>query len=303
MALSETQILNRTHWVEKIRQFDGDFIVSVRSLEQQLRAELGSLGLVGLIGHLEFCGVIPESFRHDSSEEKLYSKYTDILLALAFEQLGLTSSVLTERADAADVECVSQNLSFVADAKAFRLSRTAKNQKDFKINSMHTWKRGKPFAMVVCPLYQLPSSQSQIYQQASTMNVGIFSYAHLVVLLRLVPFLGQARVLELLQRLFQVVAAMNPSKDALFYWKAINLEILRFADEVQEIWIEEKENSSLALAILKDEALTHLANERQRVMQMSRADAIAELLKSHNVDSRIQVITKVSSNQLFEVQP
>lgn len=96
---------------------------------------------------------------------------------------------------------------------------------------------------------------------------------------------------------------MNPSKDALFYWKAINLEILRFADEVQEIWIEEKENSSLALAILKDEALTHLANERQRVMQMSRADAIAELLKSHNVESRIQVITKVSSNQLFEVLP
>lgn len=77
MALSETQILNRPHWVEKIRQFDGDFIVSVRSLEQQLRAELGSLGLVGLIGHLEFCGVIPESFRHNSSEEKLYSKYTD----------------------------------------------------------------------------------------------------------------------------------------------------------------------------------------------------------------------------------
>jgi hypothetical protein len=302
MALSEAQILNRAYWIEKIRRFDGDFIVSVRSLEQELRAELDSLGLIGLIGHLELCGVIPESFRHDSSEEKLYSKYTDILLALAFEQLGLTSLVLTERADAADVECVSQNLSFVADAKAFRLSRTAKNQKDFKINSMHTWKRGKPFAMVVCPLYQLPSSQSQIYQQASTMNVCIFSYAHLVVLLRLVPLFGQARVLGLLHQLFQVVAAMNPSKDALFYWRSINSEILRFADEVQEIWIEEKENSSLALAILKNEALTHLANERQRIMQLSRAEAIAELVKSHNVDSRIQVITKVSSNQLFEVQ-
>ena len=89
MALSEAQILNRAYWIEKIRRFDGDFIVSVRSLEQELRAELDSLGLIGLIGHLELCGVIPESFRHDSSEEKLYSKYTDILLALAFEQLGL----------------------------------------------------------------------------------------------------------------------------------------------------------------------------------------------------------------------
>jgi hypothetical protein len=43
--------------------------------------------------------------------------------------------------------------SAIADAKAFRLSRTAKNQKDFKIQAMDSWKRGKPFAMVVCPIY------------------------------------------------------------------------------------------------------------------------------------------------------
>ena len=34
------------------------------------------------------CGVIPESFNHDSTEEKLYSKYTDVLLAKALEYLG-----------------------------------------------------------------------------------------------------------------------------------------------------------------------------------------------------------------------
>ncbi len=72
--------------------------------------------------------------------------------------------------------------SFVADAKVFRLSRTAKNQKDFKIQAMDNWKFGKPFAMVVCPLYQIPSKNSQIYQQASARNVCIFSYSHLAVL-------------------------------------------------------------------------------------------------------------------------
>lgn len=93
--------------------------------------------------------------------------------------------MLTERADAADVESFAKEYSFVADAKVFRLSRTAKNQKDFKIQAMDFWKRGKPFAMVVCPLYQLPSRNSQIYQQACMRNVCILSYSHLAVLTRL----------------------------------------------------------------------------------------------------------------------
>ena len=98
----------------------------------------------------------------------------------------MKSHVLTERADAADVEVVSNEFSFVADAKVFRLSRTAKNQKDFKIAAMNGWKRGKPYAMVVCPLYQLPTRSSQIYHQAGSLNVCIFSYSHLATLVSLV---------------------------------------------------------------------------------------------------------------------
>lgn len=57
-----------------------------------------------LIDHARFCGVIPESYGHDSSEEKLYSKYTDVLLAVAFRALEFDALVLTERAGVADVE-------------------------------------------------------------------------------------------------------------------------------------------------------------------------------------------------------
>lgn len=71
-----------------------------------------------------------------------YSKYTDCLLSLTYKALGLKSLVIKERADVADVEAFGKDYSFVADAKAFRLSRTAKNQKDFKVQAMHRWKRG-----------------------------------------------------------------------------------------------------------------------------------------------------------------
>jgi type II restriction enzyme len=115
-----------------------------------LIAEIQREGPAALLDHLHLCGAIPEEYGHDTSEEKLYSKYTDALLSATFRQIGLTSIVLTERADAADVEAVGPNYALVADAKAFRLSRTAKNQKDFKIEALHGWKRGKPHISASC---------------------------------------------------------------------------------------------------------------------------------------------------------
>jgi len=160
--ISEQAIIRRKYWVEEIRKLSGHFGNDAENLEKELEAEIKLSGIDSLIDHLRLCGNIPESYGHDTSEEKLYSKYTDCLLSLAFTALGLKSLVLKERADAADVEAFAKEFSLVADAKAFRLSRTAKNQKDFKVQAMHGWKRGKPYAMIVCPIYQLPNSSSQI---------------------------------------------------------------------------------------------------------------------------------------------
>lgn len=92
--------------------------------------------------HLDYAGVIPESFAHDSTEEKLFAKYCDWRLAESLRMLGMKAAVLTQRADAADVEAVvSGDYSMVGDAKAFRLSRTANNQKDFKVVSLNLWRR------------------------------------------------------------------------------------------------------------------------------------------------------------------
>lgn len=183
--ISDSAIQRRMYWIEEIVQISGHFGSDSTRVEAELSYEIGKNGLQALLDHLRLCSSIPESYNHDSSEEKLYSKYTDALIAAAYDAIGLKSLVLTERADAADVEVVGKDYSFVADAKVFRLSRTAKNQKDFKVQAMDGWKRGKPYAMVVCPLYQLPTRNSQIYQQASARNVCIFSYSHLSILVQL----------------------------------------------------------------------------------------------------------------------
>jgi type II restriction enzyme len=124
-----------------------------------------------LVEALLECGVIPESFGHDSTEEKLYSKYTDVLLERALTAMGLKCVVVVERAGRADVEGEAADYSIVGDAKVFRLSRTAKNQKDFKVAALSGWRGKKTYALLVGPLYQFPPKNSQIYEQAIRQKV------------------------------------------------------------------------------------------------------------------------------------
>lgn len=127
-------------------------------------------------------GTIPECIDHDSTEEKLYSKASDIVLARCFRLLGLASRALEERGDSADIiaESISgYNYSLVADAKCFRLSRTAKNQKDFKIANLSDWRGSEnEYAILVAPYFQYPQKASQIYSKALDNNVCLLSWDH-----------------------------------------------------------------------------------------------------------------------------
>lgn len=301
MPLSATAKARRTYWLDEIVQISGKFGQDSSRVVTELRKEIERDGTVALLDHLHLCGTIPEHYGHDSSEEKLYSKYTDALLSAAYEHIGLNSIVLAERADAADVEAVGQDFSLVADAKVFRLSRTAKNQKDFKIEAMHGWKRGKPHAMVVCPIYQLPSRASQIYQQAIARDVCIFSYSHLSVLLQFSDSKGKAAAQRLLLRIFKCTEDMNPAKDANFYWTAINRAMLEFDAGIRGLWNKEKLVTLDSIAAAKEEALMALAKEREKIMRMTREQAIASLIHDRNIEGREKVIRAVADNGLMAI--
>ena len=130
-------------------------------------------------------GAIPENIPHDSTEEKLYTKVSDIILAKCFIELNMKASVIHERSNSADVIAESKfhNYSLIADAKAFRLSRTAKNQKDFKVESMVHWKGDCNFAVLCCPYFQYPKKESQIYGSALNGNVSLFSWEYFSILI------------------------------------------------------------------------------------------------------------------------
>jgi type II restriction enzyme len=292
----------RDYWVKEIQNLSGNFIDDSVKLDEELNNEIKKQGVESLINHLRLCGNIPEIYEHDSSEEKLYSKYTDNLLSIAYNKIGLKSIVLTERSDAADVEVIAKKYSFVADAKAFRLSRSAKNQKDFKVQAMDSWKKGKPYAMVVCPIYQLPTRSSQIYQQASTRNVCVFTYSHLSLLVNYAEYESKSKAEELLLQIFKIISALNPSKNAIDYWLAINKTILNFSKIIPELWQVEKIAATESTNIAKEEGLKFLASERERIMRMSHNEALQELIKISKIENKIKIIQSVNDSGLFGIK-
>jgi len=299
--ITEKQLEKHAYWIDEISRLSGDFGVDAEKVEQEMNQEIAEEGIDVLIGHLRLCGAIPEKYGHDTSEEKLYSKYTDVVIHEAYQAMGFQSCVIKERADVADVECVNDDFSFVADAKAFRLSRTAKNQKDFKVQAMDSWKHGKPYAMVVCPVYQLPARTSQIYQQAGARSVCIGTYTHLAVLVRYAEITNPEKAVELLHEIYKAVDAMNPSKDASTYWQIFNRTMLDYDPLLQEIWKEEKQASIESIQISREEALQFLAEERERIMRMSKDEAINEVIRSHKIENKIRAINTVSDNGLLNV--
>jgi len=57
-----------------------------------------------------------------------------------------------------------------------------------------------------------------------------------------------------------------------------------------------------SIAISKEEALTFLAQEREKIMRMSHNEALKELIKLHKIESRMKTINAVSDNGLFTIQ-
>lgn len=291
----------RAYWVTELQKLSGSFGDDSAKMIAELQGEISKNGVDALADHLRVCGAMPEQYGHDSSAEKLYSKYTDAVISETLTAIGLNSAVITARADAADVQARASTFSLVADAKAFRLSRTAKNQKDFKVQAMDGWRNGLDYAIVVCPIYQLPGKTSQIYQQAIARNVCILSYSHLAALLALAQKrskkVAEAGLLEILKS----VSILHPSKNAADYWIGINKALVSALGKDGSIWTDEKTASLAGLKVVKSEALMYLRTERDRLLGLSHKDALAELLRSAGLDFRIAQIEKLQHGKLLGI--
>jgi len=80
-------------------------------------------------------------------------------------------------------------------------------------------------------------------------------------------------------------------------------------DEIQKFGDNFSENSNHleaaaieSIGIAKNESLAFLAMEREKIMRMTRDEALKELIKVHKIDNKIKTIQNISDNGLFSIK-
>ncbi len=270
---------------------------------EELEAEIFSLSKTELIPLVSNAGIIPESIAHDSSEEKLFTKATEIILAKCFQELGLKAETIKTRSGCADVSAKSRfhNYSLVADAKAFRLSRTAKNQKDFKVEAMDSWRKEADYAVLACPYFQYPKKASQIYEQAITRNVLLFSW-------------------EYIRFLLENDIAENEKIDLSFVWnQSAFIAHSITADKIQNRFLEAQDKNivlqlgleyrNFLSALKKDKEeiicrsekeIAYWQKKRNEIQSYTREKAVSELISSLKINEKISAIESFSVSLMEE---
>ncbi len=236
------------------------------------------------------CGTLPEIFDHDSSEEKIWAKFSDIMLANTLNYVGIKAEVLGARGNSADVFGKTSEYTIVGDAKTFRLSRTAKNQKDFKVNALDSWRQGNNYAMLVAPLMQYPTKKSQIYVQAIEKNVTLISYTHLRFLLDFYNHQSLQAIWETGKNLLYLPKSEHQNAET--YWKAIDDA---FVSVVAKDLAELKAYKQLEINKTKElgeEGILYWQDKITTFQKLSKDEAIKLLIKSEKIESKIKTIEK-----------
>ena len=250
-----------------------------------LEKEFAEITRPALSSNLLECGIIPELLEHDSSEEKLWAKYCDILLAQTLTHLSIPAEVLRARGDSADVFGRTHAYSIVGDAKAFRLSRTAKNQKDFKVHALNDWRKSNTYACLVSPLYQYPRRVSQIYEQAIEWNVTLLSYIHLKFLL---DYADGKKI----DPLWCIGNELPMSKNARQYWEAIDKTACEITDKSEMSLGDYKQKAIDKTKQLGKEGIDYGETRVATYKKLSQKEAVARLIKAEKVETKIQTIKK-----------
>ena len=155
---------------------------------RKVQAEMDDLRFEHL---LMIAGFIPDLYQSDSSEETLFSKLIECLVAEWARRMGFQAKIVKQKASYEDITITIDNRAVVCDAKSFRLGRSqaAPNAKDFlKLEDIRKWRsRYKESwgGLVTYPCRHEWTKGSDIYQYCSSNDAPtvMLPYKYLAYLL------------------------------------------------------------------------------------------------------------------------
>lgn len=266
----------------------------------EIKKYINGLERLAFIDIVKEVGMIPEQIDASSSAEKLFSKASDCVLARCFSELGMPSIAVNERGNSADIVAKSlHGYTLVADAKTFRLSRTAKNQKDFKISTLSNWRGSEHnYALLVAPYFQYPSTTSQIYSSALDSEVCLLSWEHILFLLENKIVETEAFSLEQIWK--APTRIVRDTRIAFADRMNCHLSVIdkmicdRISKPISEFQYKLNECRT-SIELRGKFELSFLETTKKEVEKLTREEAIIELLKSRKIQERITTINKFIS--------
>ncbi|MEV6015933.1 MULTISPECIES: HindIII family type II restriction endonuclease [unclassified Streptomyces] len=232
-------------------------------------------------------GCIPERYSHDSTEEKLYAKAMDAIVAESLRRLGYRAEVSQERSNSADVvaEGGSPAHSLVADAKAFRLSRTALNPKDYKIEALSKWRKGADYAILVAPIAGYPEGESRLYVEADRFQVTLLSYSHLALMISSES--GPSRLESIWKRSTEHESA---TVSASRYWSALDGALRHALSWDRANWSEARRRYFESLLLNAEDELAYFDQKKRSIAAMSREELANIAVDALKIDSKMRTI-------------
>ncbi|MFF0222766.1 HindIII family type II restriction endonuclease [Streptomyces sp. NPDC004629] len=232
-------------------------------------------------------GCIPERYSHDSTEEKLYAKAMDSIVAESLRRLGYEAEVSQERSNSADVvaEGGSPAHSLVADAKAFRLSRTALNPKDYKIEALSKWRKGADYAILVAPIAGYPEGESRLYVEADRYQVTLLSYSHLALMID--SGSGPSRLESIWMR---SVDHKSVTLSAPQYWSSLDSALRQALSWDQVNWSEARRKYFESLLLNAEGELAYFDQVKNDIAAMDREELVDIAVGALKIDSKMRTI-------------
>lgn len=176
-------------------------------------------------------GWIPDLYPNDSSEETLYSKMIEVLVAEWGCRIGGTGECISIKSDHEDVKISIADSAIICDAKSFRLSRSQKapNPKDMvKPDAFKAWcarHTNSIGGLVTFPSTHDWKHGSVVYRDFSSKDnpIVLLSYRHLAMLLHYKERYNVQDILKLwdYKNIFPEILS-NSRTNRSKYWEAIN---------------------------------------------------------------------------------
>jgi len=235
-------------------------------------------------------GFIPDQYGDDSSDETLYSKLVEVMVAEWGQRLGYLTSLPTAKASVEDVTFVHGDAVIVSDVKSYRLGRSqqAPNVKDvIKAEDYNKWLGNRTESLKCGGLVVYASrfdfvKGSDVYLYASNAapqrRILILFFEHLAFLLINKDKLNNRKIFDILDR--YPIFFPKPEKSRAAYWKTTNVELQAVTGADPEVFFDRVQPLVIDCIFYAMERIERRIGETRRALEEELKDMEANELRA-----------------------